>query len=69
VGFFRVIAKILAALIGLPLTLGGFGGFWYGIYVIFGNHDVGTGIIITIGSILALAIGTVLGKYSRGDYD
>ncbi len=67
--FFRVLFKIVSALIGLPLTLGGFGGFWYGIYMIFGEQNTGGGILIAAGSILALTIGTILGKFARGDYD
>ena len=66
--FFRVLFKILASLIGLPLTLGGFFGFWYGIYVIFGEQD-GTGIVIVVVSIIALTVGTIFGKFARGDYD
>ncbi|MGB8951186.1 MAG: hypothetical protein WCC06_00770 [Candidatus Aminicenantales bacterium] len=67
--FFRVLLKIMAGLIGLPLTLGGFGGFWYGIYMIFVKHNIGGGIFVVIGSILALTIGTIFGKFARGDYD
>jgi len=69
VGFFRVLFKTAAALIGLPLTLGGFGGFWYGIYIIFGDQNTGGGIMLMAGSILALTIGTILGKFAAGDYD
>jgi hypothetical protein len=68
-GFFRVLFKIVSALIGLPLTLGGFGGFWYGIYLIFGEQNTGGGILVAVGSILALTIGAILGKFARGDYD
>jgi|GEM_PF-1783671 len=64
--FFRVLFKILAVLLGLPLTLGGFVGFWWGVYKIIGGQNVGVGIVI--GSILALTIGTILGKFARGDY-
>ncbi|HUU41491.1 MAG TPA: hypothetical protein VMW42_11170 [Desulfatiglandales bacterium] len=67
--FFRALFKVLAAIIGLPLTLGGFGGFWYGIYMIFGAHNTGGGILIVVGSILSLTIGTIFGKFARGDYD
>ncbi|WP_320044584.1 hypothetical protein [uncultured Desulfobacter sp.] len=67
--FFRVVFKTLAALLGLPLTLGGFVGFWYGIYTIFAKHIVETGIALAIGSVIALSVGTILGKYSRGDFD
>ncbi len=67
--FFRVLFKIVAALIGLPLTLGGFGGFCYGIYMIFAKQNIGGGIGVVVGSILALTIGTILGKFARGDYD
>lgn len=67
--FFRVLFKIIAALIGLPLTLGGFGGFWYGIYMIFGQQNIAEGILVVVGSIVALTIGTILGKFARGDYD
>jgi hypothetical protein len=67
--FFRVLVKTVAALIGLPLTLGGFGGFWYGIYMIFAEQNTGEGIGFVAGSILALTIGTILGKFARGDYD
>lgn len=65
--FFSVLFKTVAGLVGLPLTLGGFFGFWYGIYMIF--VDTGVGIIVIVGSILALTIGTILGKFARGDYD
>ena len=68
-GFFGVLFKVVAALVGLPLTLGGFGGFWYGIYMIFGEQNTGGGILIVVGSILALTFGTILGKFARGDYD
>ncbi len=44
--FLRTLFKIVAALLGLPLTLGGFGGFWYGIYMIFVKHNPGFGIAI-----------------------
>ena len=67
--FFRVLFKIIATLIGLPLTLGGFGGFWYGIYMIFGQQNIAEGILVVVGSIVALTIGTILGKFARGDYD
>jgi len=66
--FFRIIFKILAALIGLPLTLGGFFGFFYGIFQIL-NKNTGEGILLAIASVFALTIGTLLGKFSRGDYD
>ena len=68
-GFSKVLSKVLAALIGLPLTLGGFGGFWYGIYMIFGEQNSGGGILAVVGSILALTIGTILGEFAAGKYD
>ncbi len=68
-GFFNVLFKIGAVLLGLPLTLGGFFGFWYGIYIVFFEEDIFTGIIISVGCAIALTLGTVLGKYARGDYD
>ena len=68
-GFIRVLLKVTAALVGLPLTLGGFFGFWYGIYMIFWGQDPGGGILVVVGSILAITIGTILGKFARGDYD
>jgi hypothetical protein len=67
--FFRVLFKIVATVVGLPLTLGGFIGFWVGIWVIFVENDLGTGILTSAGSIVALTIGTILGKFARGDYD
>ena len=67
--FFSVLFKTVAALVGLPLTLGGFFGFWYGIIIIFGEQNIGDGIMVMVGSILALTIGTILGKFARGDYD
>lgn len=67
--FFRVLLKVVAALVGLPLTLGGFGGFWYGLYVIFAEQNLPGGILIVVGSIVGLTIGTILGKFARGDYD
>lgn len=66
--FFRVMFKIVGALIGLPLTLGGLIGFFYGIFMII-QGNTGGGILIVIGSIIALTIGTILGKFARGDYD
>lgn len=56
-----------AALIGMPLTLVGFFGFFAGGFMILTGNDEGVGIIV--GSILALTVGTVLGKFARGDYD
>ncbi len=67
--FFRVVFKIMAALVGLPLTLGGFGGFWYGIYMVLGEQNIGGGIFVAVISIVSLTIGTLLGKFARGDYD
>ncbi|WP_440954841.1 hypothetical protein ACSAZK_14830 [Methanosarcina sp. Mfa9] len=67
--FFDVLLKTVASLVGLPLFLGGFFGFWFGIYVIFGEQNIVEGILIVVGSILALTIGTILGKFARGDYD
>jgi hypothetical protein len=68
-GFLNVLFKIGAVLLGLPLTLGGFFGFWYGIYVIFLEQEISMGIMISLGCALALTLGTILGKYARGDYD
>jgi hypothetical protein len=68
-GFFRELSKIGAALIGLPLTLGGVGGFVYGVYLLLARRNSGSGILLIIASIVALTIGTILGKYARGDYD
>ncbi len=68
-GFFSILFKIVASLIGLPLTLGGFFGFWYGLFVIFAEQNIAGGIAIAFGSIIALTIGTILGKFARGDYD
>jgi len=64
----KFLLKIIAALVGLPLTLGGFGGFWYGLYLIFGEQKI-EGILVVIGSILALFVGTLLGLFARGDFD
>lgn len=61
--------KTIAALIGLPLTLGGFIGFWYGVYVALAEQNVEAGIGISLISIVALTAGTLLGKFARGDYD
>lgn len=68
-GFFRGLAKVPATLIGLALTLAGVGGFFYGLFLIFGDKNTGQGVLIMVGAIIALAIGTVLGKFARGDYD
>ena len=68
-GFFSVLFKTVAALVGLPLTLGGFVGFFYGIYMIFGEQNIVGGIMVMLGSILALTFGTILGNFARGDYD
>ena len=67
--FFRVLFKIVATLVGLPLTLGGFAGFWYGIYMVFGDQNIGGGILVVVASVLSMTIGTILGKFARGDYD
>lgn len=61
--------KTVAALVGLPLTLGGFIGFWYGVYVALAERSIGTGVGISLISIVALTAGTLLGAYARGDYD
>jgi hypothetical protein len=68
-GFFTVLFKIVAVLLGLPLTLGGFFGFWYGLYVIILEQNYSMGIMTTIGCVVALTLGTILGKYARGDYN
>ena len=69
-GFLNALLKILAALIGLPLSLGGLIGFFYGLFMIFAeNENSETGGIIVIISILSLSLGTIMGKFSRGDYD
>jgi len=66
--FFRVLYKVLVALIGLPLTLAESGGFWYGIYMILGGQSRDKGVIVVICLIVALTVGTILGKFARGDY-
>lgn len=66
---FRGLFKILAALVGLPLTLGGFFGFWYGLFLVFARHETGGGLAVAVGSLLALALGTALGRFARGDFD
>ncbi len=65
----RFLLKIVATLVGLPLSLGGFFGFWYGIYLIFAGGEPGGGIAISVVAVIALALGTALGKFARGDYD
>ena len=65
----RAILKILATLAGLPLTLGGFFGFWVGIYLAFSDDDPWRGVALCTAAVIALAVGTVFGKYARGDYD
>lgn len=65
----RMVAKTVAALVGLPLTLAGFGGFWYGFYMAFGEQNIAGGIFVSVGSVFALTIGTILGKFAAGEYD
>lgn len=67
--FFEILLRTVAGLVGLSLILGGFAGFWYGIYMIIVELNTADGVLIAFGSILALTIGTILGKFARGDYD
>ena len=64
----RGLCKALAALLGLPLSLCGFFGFWWGLYRC-AQGAFETGIALSLASIASLALGTALGKFSRGDYD
>lgn len=71
-GFFNVLFKIIASLIGAPLVLGGFLAFCGGILILLGvfqEFSRELGIVMVIGAVLSLAFGTVLGKYAAGDYD
>jgi hypothetical protein len=67
-GCLRGLFKIVAALVGLTLTLGGVGGFCFGIYMIL-KGNIGGAIMLIVGSVLALTFGTMLGNFARGDYD
>ncbi len=66
-GFLEALFRTIAALVGLPLTLGGFGGFWYGIYMVFGDKNVSGGILVVVGSAVSLLLGTILGNYAAGE--
>jgi hypothetical protein len=61
--------KLFASLIGVALTLGGAGGFFYGIFVILADKNTGLGIVFIIGGFVAFLLGTALGKFARGDYE
>ncbi len=61
--------KVPVGLVGLALTLGGIGGLFLGAILIIDGEDVALGAASLVGSTMALAIGTVLGKFARGDYD
>ncbi len=37
--------------------------------MIFAEQDSGRGIVIIVGSIIAMTVGTIFGKFARGDYD
>lgn len=68
-GFLNFILKFFAVIIGLPLTIGGFIGFWVGLYQIFSKETLMTGIIVIVASIIAFILGTYLGNYAKGEFD
>jgi drug/metabolite transporter (DMT)-like permease len=73
-GFFRELLKIVAALVGLPLTLAGLLGALFGFVIVFlaisgEEEDFAMGVVLLLGGIVSLTIGTILGKFARGDYD
>ena len=65
----RFLLKTVAVLVGLPLSLGGFFGFFFALYIAFGEDKIGEGLGLAVLAIIALAVGTKLGKFARGDYD
>jgi drug/metabolite transporter (DMT)-like permease len=71
--FFHELLKIVAALVGLPLTLAGllgaFVGFGMVLMAIFGGEVDFAGVVLLLGGIVSLTLGTILGKFARGDYD
>jgi hypothetical protein len=48
--------------------LAGVGGCFWGIFTIL-KGKAGSGILLIVGSILAVALATFMGCYARGDYD
>ena len=67
-GCIYTLLKVAAGLIGVVLTLAGFGGFCYGVFLLL-KRSFALGAAIAIGGIVILAIATILGKFCRGDYD
>lgn len=63
-GFFTALFRVIVTLISLPLSLGGFFGFWYGIYMIVIEKNKDGGKVVAC-SILALTIGTVMANSLR----
>ncbi len=61
--------KVPVGLVGLGLTLGGLGSLVYGGFLVVEGENVPLGAALLVGGTVALAVGTVLGKFARGDYD
>ena len=73
-GFFYELLKVVAGLVGLVLFLAGlfgtFVGFVMVLQTIFGDEaDFAFGMALLVSGIVGLTIGTILGKFARGDYD
>lgn len=68
-GFIVELLKTIATFVGFLLSVGGFFGFFGEIFLILSEDHLSDGIILTVVSVLAFTIGTILGKYARGDYD
>lgn len=67
--FLRSLLKVAAALIGLPLTLVGFVGFWVGVYMALSEDDPSQGVSIVAASAVAFVVATYFGKFARGVFD
>ncbi len=82
-----ILLKIPAALIGVVLTLGGVGAFFYSVWLAIayltyspsGPHlagaataarpEIAAALGCFVGAVLAIAAGTQLGRFARGDFD
>jgi len=67
-GCIYTLLKVAAGLIGTVLTLAGFGGFCYGLFLLL-KRNFALGAATVVGGIVVLTIATILGKFCRGDYD
>ena len=66
VGFLKLVAGIVSMVIMLASVLS----ILYGLFLLIAeDHEYLTGAILIVGGIMAGFIATIMGKFSKGDYE